>query len=793
MKIDGKSGFSLLLVVFLTIFVLSSSGSSFAQGWEQIGLSGLVTGGVAGHPDTPDTIFAVSGDSVYRSIDGGTSFVSVFGSLNSQNFTAINISPLNADNILVGTSHFLENAKVYFSASGGDSWGEFPHSYWTVEDIESDPGVMSDFWITTANDLVKRDVTVGDFGGSDFEIHPLDNQHLFLGIGDSLGVGISTDGGATWNYYNEGLPTLSTTDIEAIALHPTDPSVLFLGVKTGINPASFEAYISSDSGHTFTQLNWTTTMGRITAAVIDPTMGSEGTVFIVSSMGAYRMPLDTRFISELNDGLVGGATSVNSITLVPGTALYAGTDDGLWRWKYLPNLALAARKLDDTSGGNGDGVPQEGEQVALTVYLHNFMFAAAGVTGSITTSDVNVVIDDGDAAFPDVPGLGSASNSADPFLVSINAGAPHAHVADLDLVLTSNSGEYVDTLTVGIAIARHIILLVDDDEGQSYEVYYTATLDTLDQTDTLKNIYDHWDVQNYGPAAEIIQAPWTHDPVIWFTGDAVENTLTAEDRTAIETFLDDGGDCILTGQNIAEDLAGSDFLTTYLGIDWSQLIVDPVAHGIPGDPVSGNLQTIITQGSLGANNQYSRDELSIALPEVGAVSFVYDTTAFNIAGVRIEKDNAGVRDGRCLFLGFGFESVSSGGSPLFITRTAMMRDMLRWLRVPTGIEDGSEEPAGAVPRVFTLGQNYPNPFNPQTSISFTVPGSAGEKTDVSLSVYDIRGRLVNTLLEESRESGSHTIVWNGRDESGRKVSSGIYFYRLESGEKVAVRKMVILK
>jgi len=88
-----------------------------------------------------------------------------------------------------------------------------------------------------------------------------------------------------------------------------------------------------------------------------------------------------------------------------------------------------------------------------------------------------------------------------------------------------------------------------------------------------------------------------------------------------------------------------------------------------------------------------------------------------------------------------------------------------------------------------LSQNSPNPFNPQTKIAFTI-GVAGR---ASIEVYDLRGRLVRTLLRDEIGVGPHEVIWNGRDNQGRRVSSGIYFYRLVSMDAVETRKMVVLK
>jgi hypothetical protein len=95
----------------------------------------------------------------------------------------------------------------------------------------------------------------------------------------------------------------------------------------------------------------------------------------------------------------------------------------------------------------------------------------------------------------------------------------------------------------------------------------------------------------------------------------------------------------------------------------------------------------------------------------------------------------------------------------------------------------------SVARDFSLNQNRPNPFNPTTEIAFSLPRGA----EVTLAIYNITGQRIATLIDHHLEAGSHSIIWNGRDETGRTVSSGIYFYRLKAGEFTETRKMVLLK
>ena len=95
----------------------------------------------------------------------------------------------------------------------------------------------------------------------------------------------------------------------------------------------------------------------------------------------------------------------------------------------------------------------------------------------------------------------------------------------------------------------------------------------------------------------------------------------------------------------------------------------------------------------------------------------------------------------------------------------------------------------SLPEQFILGQNYPNPFNPTTSIEFSLPVAS----DVQLEVYNLLGRRVVTLLDQRMEAGLHRIDWNSHDATGRSVASGVYFYRIETAQFTASRKMLLLK
>lgn len=101
-----------------------------------------------------------------------------------------------------------------------------------------------------------------------------------------------------------------------------------------------------------------------------------------------------------------------------------------------------------------------------------------------------------------------------------------------------------------------------------------------------------------------------------------------------------------------------------------------------------------------------------------------------------------------------------------------------------------EQFSGAVPEDAILQQNYPNPFNSSTSIPFAL----SEATDVNLGVYDLKGQRVATLAAGWWQAGSYTLHWDGRDDFGRGLASGIYMVRLRaSGKQVATRKLLLIR
>ncbi|SVD50066.1 uncharacterized protein METZ01_LOCUS402920, partial [marine metagenome] len=94
-----------------------------------------------------------------------------------------------------------------------------------------------------------------------------------------------------------------------------------------------------------------------------------------------------------------------------------------------------------------------------------------------------------------------------------------------------------------------------------------------------------------------------------------------------------------------------------------------------------------------------------------------------------------------------------------------------------------------VPITYTLHQNYPNPFNPVTTLRYDLP----ENAMINITIYDMLGRQVKILINQTQDAGYRSIVWDATNDYGKPVSAGIYLYQIQAGEYMQTKKMVLLK
>ena len=301
-----------------------------------------------------------------------------------------------------------------------------------------------------------------------------------------------------------------------------------------------------------------------------------------------------------------------------------------------------------------------------------------------------------------------------------------------------------------------------------------------------------------------------YNKIIWNTGDLTLGCIgdgvgyeKSDDATMLLNFCDFHTSIIsgiyFSGDDLADEWAGltgacAIGLRAYM--NYTVTSPDHVAAGAGINPAVKTAPTslafhaidsMIAYGGCGLINDF--DVLASAPPlsqvEMNYHNFVTDA---NVGGAIIGQSsiNTNLNTVNVLLSGFSYHYIRDIDSDGIVDRYHHMWDILQWLN------NNPDEPVAVKPntRKTKLDQNYPNPFNPTTTIKYTLRDQA----HVSLRVYNVAGQLVRTLVDEVQKPDAVTpIHWNGTNNAGQMVSSGVYFYKLVTKDFSQTKKMVLLK
>jgi spore germination protein YaaH len=286
-----------------------------------------------------------------------------------------------------------------------------------------------------------------------------------------------------------------------------------------------------------------------------------------------------------------------------------------------------------------------------------------------------------------------------------------------------------------------------------------------------------------------------YDIVLWISGEegTANESFSNAEQILIADYLEFGGKMFVSGSEIGYDLVGqgnsSDqlFYQTYLK---AQYVMDRVpTYNISGTSggIFANLQNLTFDN--GSHGTYDVDYPDGINPFGGAGSNMtydgYDPATYGGAGIQYEGIfGQGAVPGKIVYLGVPFETLYPES-----TRDSVMARVLAFFEPVTGIAPPSV--SKTTPGDFQLTQNYPNPFNPSTTISYTLINTAPLRTQ--LKIYDILGREVVTLIDETKIAGKYEVVWDGHDAHGEQVANGIYIYRLQVGNKMKTKQMTLVR
>ncbi len=406
---------------------------------------------------------------------------------------------------------------------------------------------------------------------------------------------------------------------------------------------------------------------------------------------------------------------------------------------HAPVLAFADVVADDSgAGGNGNGCLEAGESIELSVSVDNLgSGTATSVNVTISTVDPYVTIyeDGAGAAFINPDGTATLNPA---FSIGLSPATPGFHeiVFDLDVAADWGYGTSMQfsIVTAGPEFADD----VESGQGEWTHSYVTP------------GFTDQWHIETYR----------NHSPThSWKFGGAGSSDYTSSaDGALLMRPMCVGADGEFTfwhRMNAEEESATSAWdcgllqITTDGGTTWDVLFSD----GGYSHAKNYNTANPLPEGTPCWSGVFNwREEIC-------------DLTAYEGETIQIR-----------------FRFASDG----YVTEEGWYVDDigLTFTTTGTGV---SEDPT--MPTSYALRQNVPNPFNPVTTIQYQLP-VAGH---VRIDVYNIAGRHVRTLVDEEQEPGYRNTVWDGTNQGGQKVASGVYMYRMQAGGQVSDKRMVLLK
>lgn len=312
------------------------------------------------------------------------------------------------------------------------------------------------------------------------------------------------------------------------------------------------------------------------------------------------------------------------------------------------------------------------------------------------------------------------------------------------------------------------ILFVDDDRYREDEHPYVNALDALGF------LYDFWDCLDYAFAGPSLEAMLGFDAIIWHNGFTTIDLLNQTEKNALMAYIDGGGNLYYNSMDYLTSATLGTFESQYLGLSsWTINIPAGEIDGVAGDPITSGMSLPLDWPSTSLNRP------DVLVPGATAAAIF-----LNEGGQPLAVRNQPANGGRVVFNTVPHNAMSETDPPPSNSHI-LLSNILAWL-IDTDVASAPEIPDLASSRVLWAG---PNPWTPQTELRFRLD----DASPVQLAVVDASGRIVRTLRSGMTNPGLHREQWDGRDDSGRAVPSGIYFVKLDGGTLQASTKLVVLR
>ncbi len=288
----------------------------------------------------------------------------------------------------------------------------------------------------------------------------------------------------------------------------------------------------------------------------------------------------------------------------------------------------------------------------------------------------------------------------------------------------------------------------------------------------------------------------TYSTVIWHMNSHLPSCDISDRTNEISQYLDFGGQLIVTAFKPSQIFSFSNYYPAYFGIgdffnDYFKVQTidhDNFARFYYADPETNFQQVSVDTTKTPAGLEYHINKVeSIQPSNEGEILYSYGSNYAN-------TNPYGVMNGDPVCVGYfgDYFKTALFSFPFYYMNEDEIENLLFILLTNYFDEElAGHEQNEVIPVSTVLYQNYPNPFNPTTTISFSL--TAKDAEDAQLEIYNIKGQKVETLVNEVLSVGEHSIIWNGRDSNNKRVSSGIYLYKLKAGDYTDIKKMILIK
>jgi photosystem II stability/assembly factor-like uncharacterized protein len=714
----------------------------------------LSSGSVAIDRNNPSTIYygtgelnfnvdGYPGEGIFKSTDDGTTWSQAmpFTSKGALYFTG---KIVVASNSTVYAAGYYD---AYKSTDGGQTWKELNLTFDPVSG--SSPGAVDDIAVDPTN----PSMIYASYGS------------IASGDSSSYGVHKSTDGGASWTWLTNGLPPAAQIARASLAIAPSNGQVLYVAINGNKPGSSTEdtnrVYKSTNGGVSWTLLpsvsstadfggnqGWYNNIIAVDPAHPD-TVYLGGIDFWRSANGGQTWTNLTNGYGSYNGKNIHVDQHAIGFANGNGATIYIGNDGGVWK---------------STNGGstftNCNAALQTIQFYDIDVDQNNASITIGGTQDNGTVSNKNKTLPN----WNEIYGGDGGYVMIDPH----NSNILYTEIVNGKIFKSTNGGSSFSSMTSGISepgywLAPYVM------DPQNDNLLYTATSKIYRSTNGGTN----WTALtgNLKSASDLFTT-MSISPV---EGGVIYAGISGY-RGGDSSFLyvTTNGGTIWT--NITGNLPG--------GTNFARVTADPKTKGAAYLAVLSGISSHVLRTTDYGKTWNGLDSPSNGFADVPTKVIAVDSTDGHIYagtywGVYVSTDNGST------WTKFG------AGLPNAVVDDIAIQYSTHTVRVGThgrgvwqiDVTTGITSPS-SIQYTFAVNQNYPNPFNPTTDISYQLQ----TKAHVTLTVYDLIGNLVTTLVNEDEQPGSHHVIFDGS-----RLASGVYFYKLVAGNAVTTKKMVLLK